>query len=471
MDVDQAFVFPLTHLPLDIIEPILGRVESRRDLVSFAAASTVCKSLVIPRHTEYRTLRVRDRPEVWAHLAKRPDLAKNLREVIIRGTSPMKSSSTPERYPVTWVDAASQPDPPEVVIANMCEALRNMDNLRSFTWICAWNPSGPYVHLPNYHANVFEVLKDSKSLVRFKMVDKMALDHALPIGPVAEEEYPLWHIANLQSLFIRQLGWWPKGMNSFLLRSPNLQTLDIRLPNDGSPVFTSCRFPRLRRLNLNSTKSSSEQEVVQFLQNHPTIQDLRWYPHNDELQLGHGNLPNLKTLITSPEIACTVLADPTVPSRAIECVSQLSITDSTLAILDAIDTSRLRDLRVWRYSGLETINRLAELFPNLTRLEVPKFGIPTRNDAENENYTVDDYILTLAKFRCLEYLLDSAIWPMLLLDSKKITSLALQCQSLQRLGHYNSGKSQYVDIVFRREGGKVLWTEEMPEKEWDSYGI
>ncbi|KAF7359275.1 F-box domain-containing protein [Mycena sanguinolenta] len=467
MDVDQALGFPLTRLPLDVIEPILCRVESRRDLVSFAATSIACKTLVIPRHTEYRTLRVRDRPEVWAHLAQRPDLSRNIREVIIRGTSPMKSCSQPERYPVTWVDAASQSDPPETIIANMCEALRNMDNLRSFTWICAWNPSGLYVHLPHYHASVFQVLKDSKSLVRFKMVDKMALG-TLSTGPVAEEEYPLWHIANLQSLFIRPLEWWPKGMNSLLLRSPNLQALDIRLPNDGSSVFTSCSFPQLRRLNLNSTGSSSEREVIQFLQNHPTIQDLRWYPHNDELQLGHGSLPNLKTLITSPEIACSVLADPTVPNRVIECVSQLSITDATLAILDAIDTSRLRDLRVWRYSGLETINRLAELFPNLTRLEVPKFGIPTRDDTENENYTIDDYILTLSKFRCLEYLLDSAIWPMLLLDSEKITSLAIRCPNLQRLGHYNSGKSQYVDIVFRREGREVLWTEETAEKEWHS---
>lgn len=213
----------------------------------------------------------------------------------------------------------------------------------------------------------------------------------------------LWHIADLESLSVRQLGWWPRGLNLLLCSSPNLQvcvylqrgkadglreqTLDIRLPNDGSHVFTSCLFPQLHRLNLNSTGSSSEQEIVEFLQKHPSIEDLRWYPHNDTLRLGHGSLPNLKCLDTSSGIACAVLADPTVPSRAIECVSQLSLDDSTLAILDAIDTSQLRDIRVWRYAGLESIDHLAELFPNLTHLEIPNFGIPTRQD-ENNNYVI-----------------------------------------------------------------------------------
>jgi hypothetical protein len=76
-----------------------------------------------------------------------------------------------------------------------------------------------------------------------------------------------------------------------------------------------------------------------------------------------------------------------VPNRAIECVSQLSLDEPTLAILAAIDTSQLRDLRIWRYPGLESLNHLAQLFPQLTYLEIPKFGIPTRNDADS-NYTI-----------------------------------------------------------------------------------
>jgi len=224
----------------------------------------------------------------------------------------------------------------------------------------------------------------------------------------------------------------------------------------------------LRRLNLNSTSSSGEREIVAFLEKHPTIEDLRWYPHNDTLRLSHGSLPNLKCLITSPGIACSILSDPTVPSRAIQCVSQLSLDEPTLAILDAIDTSQLRDIRVWRYAGLESINHLAELFPHLTHLEIPKFGIATRDDAENNSYTIDDYILTLSKFQCLEYLIDSAIWPVLQLGGgeEKVISLCTRCPSLQRLGYFNTQTSEYVDIVMSRDGGKVSWTEEIAEKEW-----
>ncbi|KAJ7736521.1 hypothetical protein B0H14DRAFT_2993742 [Mycena olivaceomarginata] len=429
--MDDNLAFPLTRTPLEVTELILGRVESRRDLVSFAAASTACKELVIPRHTEYRTLRVGHAPEIWAHLAQRPDLARNIRHVTIRGAPSLKIYSLSPSF-----------------IVNICEALRSMKFLRSFTWIAAWESNGTVSRFPALLQRHIQVLKESKSLVQFKMVDKM-------------EEYPLWHIANLESLSVRQLGWWPRGLNLLLCSSPNLQVY-------GSHVFTSCLFPQLHRLNLNSTGSSSEQEIVEFLQKHPSIEDLRWYPHNDTLRLGYGSLPNLKCLITSPGIACAVLADPTVPSRAIECVSQLSLDDSTLAILDAIDTSQLRDIRVWRYAGLESIDHLAELFPNLTHLEIPNFGIPTRQD-ENNNYVIDDYILTLAKFRHLEYLIDSAIWAMLLIGgeaSDKIATLAARCPSLQRLGYFNTQKSEYVISSCVEKGERFRGQRKMAEKEW-----
>ncbi|KAJ6547004.1 hypothetical protein B0H19DRAFT_1163483 [Mycena capillaripes] len=456
--------FPLTKLPFDITELILCRVESRRDLISFAAASTACKELVIPRHTEYRTLRLGNRPEVWAHLAQRPDLARNVRAVTIRGApAQWKARPKPERYPVTLVDAAaSQSDAPDTVIANICQALRNMENLHSFIWIAPWtNPE-----TPQFYYDVFRVLKDSKSLVRFKMVDKVSTDG--PSGPAEVEEYPLWHIADLQSLCLRQLNWWPQGLNKLLLRSPNLQSLDIRLPV-AVPVLTSCRFPYLHTLNLNSTGSIGEQAIVDFLQQHPTIEYLRWYPYNDSLRLNHGSLSNLKRLITSPAIACSILSDPTVPNRALECISQVSIDNSTLAILNSIDTSQLRDLRVWRYAGLEEINNLAGLFPQLTHLEIPKFGIATRDDAEN-SYTIDDYILTLSRFSSLEYLIDSSIWPVLQLHGEeKIASLATLCPSLRRLGYFDTTKSEYLDIVINRSDGKVSWTEEMAEREWHGF--
>jgi hypothetical protein len=188
--MDDNLAFPLTRTPLEVTELILGRVESRRDLVSFAAASTACKELVIPRHTEYRTLRIGHAPEIWAHLAQRPDLARNIRHITIRGAPSLKIYSKPERYPVTLVDAAaSAADEPDTVIGNICEALRSMKFLRSFTWIAAWSPMGPYPDFSHYYSDIFQVLKESTSLVQFKMVD-MVVPGTLA-GPAEEEKYPV----------------------------------------------------------------------------------------------------------------------------------------------------------------------------------------------------------------------------------------------------------------------------------------
>jgi hypothetical protein len=115
-----------------------------------------------------------------------------VRQVTIRGVPAWKIYPKPERYPVTLVDvAASQSDAtPDTVIANICQALRNMDSLRSFTWIAAWSPMGPYIDIPHYYCDVFQTLKESKSLVQFKMVDKMI--QAPPgYGPGQVEEYPV----------------------------------------------------------------------------------------------------------------------------------------------------------------------------------------------------------------------------------------------------------------------------------------
>ncbi|TFK67041.1 hypothetical protein BDN72DRAFT_726648, partial [Pluteus cervinus] len=70
-------------LPEDIIQQILPEIEHHRDLVNFACTSRLCSKLVIPQHTEYRVLRLgtTTSSHVWAHLARRPDLASTIREV------------------------------------------------------------------------------------------------------------------------------------------------------------------------------------------------------------------------------------------------------------------------------------------------------------------------------------------------------------------------------------------------------
>ncbi|KAJ6608638.1 hypothetical protein B0H10DRAFT_521952 [Mycena sp. CBHHK59/15] len=346
--------FPFTDLPFDIIDPILSHVDSRRDLVSFATVSRACKELVIPRHTEYRILRlgVTVHQNVWAHLAQRSDLAWNIREVEIGRSlpdlSPPHFSATatakPERYPVSLIEPPTdlEADILDIVASNICQALRNMHSMRSFTWFEACDPTGALHGVPWYYRSVLQALRESDSLVRLRIVDNTNA----PSEAANDEDYPLWHIANLQTLVLKQMGWRLDGLVSLLSRSPNLQ-LAVE-----SPIFASCRLPQLRKLNL-TLAGTHDINIIGFLEHHPTIEDLRWYPTNESLRLGHGSLPVLKRLITSHSFACSILSDPTVLSRAIECISQISIDETTLAILGAIETSHLRDLRIWRYPGLE----------------------------------------------------------------------------------------------------------------------
>ncbi|TFK61265.1 hypothetical protein BDN72DRAFT_849866 [Pluteus cervinus] len=77
-------------LPAEVIEHILSEIGLHRDLVNFACASRLCSQLAIPRHTQYRTLRIgtNTSAHIWAHLACRPDLACNINRTTHRSLSP-----------------------------------------------------------------------------------------------------------------------------------------------------------------------------------------------------------------------------------------------------------------------------------------------------------------------------------------------------------------------------------------------
>ncbi|KAF9063952.1 hypothetical protein BDP27DRAFT_1231222 [Rhodocollybia butyracea] len=75
-------VHTLLTLPLEILDTILSDLDTYSDLISLALVSKNIYHQVIPRHSEYRVLRIRHRfPGLWAHLAKRADLSRNLREI------------------------------------------------------------------------------------------------------------------------------------------------------------------------------------------------------------------------------------------------------------------------------------------------------------------------------------------------------------------------------------------------------
>ncbi|KAF7304940.1 F-box domain-containing protein [Mycena kentingensis (nom. inval.)] len=454
----------LNSLPFDVSEHILCSIDTHRDLISLATTSSHWKERVVPSHSDYRVLRMSNRhPEVWRHLAQRPDLARTIREVTLRESdvsSLLSGQLKPERYPVVPRDVQ-----PQAVVEDICVALRNMSQLLSLTWVGPWDPHGLYYDVVDYPHNVFDVLRHSNTLLHLEILDT----RLLPIAgsqdgpPEASDDYPLWRIGDLQTISFRQL---PSSQSreatqGFFGRSLNLSNLLLHHPIDPS-IYETLHFPNLLCVEL-STRGAfgnfGERGALQFLEKHVTVEELTWYPVNTMLTLRPGSLPALRKLITSDKFAWSVVTDFSV-ARPLECISQLSLNEATLAVLATIDGSRLRDLRIWKYSGLRNIHQLAELFPNLEVLEAPTLGISTREDADM-GYTADDYIDALSRFGSLQTLAESSIWS-LIRNEGKLGSLATRCNKLERLGHYDLVKRLPLEIVIMRgEDGSVDWREDI----------
>jgi hypothetical protein len=163
---------PVLRLPQELLDEILSDLE-HRDLVALALASRAACALVIPRHTEYRILRTRHLlPAMWAHLARRADLARNIREVHICDRANRGAS---ERVPRTLVLAEEKKEKEKGKIADaveaetrrvrdVCKALGHMRRLHTFTW--AWEvepPARPTVQ-PGHENAILEVLARKKGL-------------------------------------------------------------------------------------------------------------------------------------------------------------------------------------------------------------------------------------------------------------------------------------------------------------------
>ncbi|KAF7323168.1 F-box domain-containing protein [Mycena chlorophos] len=439
----------LSTLPFDLSEHVLSCIDARRDLISLALTCKYWTERIIPLHSQYRVIRLFNNASaarVWTHLAQRRDLAKNVRELVLREPdypARRRARVKPERYP-GGLEPAQETADKEAVVADLCQALCNMsEGLLSFTWVDPW------------------------SLMLF-LGDLPDPAHSL--------EYPLWNIRNLRKLSLRQTSWYEDGVLQLLAKSPGLERLQLHAPT-APAIFESARLPHLRCLKINSLGTfgpAGELAAATFIERHPTIEELSWYPVDSNLRLQFGSLPRLKKLITGRAFASSLLSDSR-NSRAFECLSQLTMDKATLDLLSTLDTSQLRDMRIWKFAGIESLHRLAEIAPHITLLEMPTLGMQTVEDTNNgltlaRNlisltrpclcFTQDDYIAVLSKFPMLEYITQSSIWPRVL-NEKKLDLLAAQCPRLQRLNYYKFSIQADVDIWLLRVDGKVDWREEI----------
>jgi hypothetical protein len=191
-------------------------------------------------------------------------------------------------------------------------------------------------------------------------------------------------------------------------------------------------------------------------------------------------LPCVKQLTTSNEFALSIMQDAQVFQRRIDRVSRIFVDQATLPVLEKMRGLGVRELAIGQYDTLQSVRQLAEIFPNLTMLDITKFGPPDRSHYHSA-YTLvrylfcflcqplmvipkEDYLEALSRFPCLEALPDLSLWEGIQkLDEAKrseaIMRLSRLCPRLIRMGHWNSKAKRVVDIILVRNGENVSWEE------------
>jgi hypothetical protein len=313
----------LCQLPDEIIEEIVAELDQHNDLVAFALCSRICAALVIPHHTQYRILRMRSTvPDVWAHLARRADLARNVREVHISDPSNYWAL---DHYPTTLLDPHLDRDfsnaEESVRIRNICLALSHMHRLHTFTWSSKGVRGDQHPTSNPIHENsVLMVVTRHPSLEHLSLNGKFAM-HALKSSIDTNSlTYPVWRLKDLRSLSLVGDAWAKLGNSKhlyhLLAKSPNLEYLEVPLEFHH---LAECKLPKLKKLRLilqaGGVHVGIDRSRSLFLENHPSIEELDWSPVGIP-QLTHDCLPNLKLLRSNRQLIIA-LNDPDFGSNAI----------------------------------------------------------------------------------------------------------------------------------------------------------
>ncbi|KAF8159886.1 hypothetical protein B0H34DRAFT_655070 [Crassisporium funariophilum] len=485
------------RLPDEILEEIVAELDQHKDLVAFALASRICAALVIPHHTEYRILRVRySMPSMWAHLARRADLARNVREVHI---CERHNYSSPDHFPNTLVDkridAHIDNADEGVRIRNICQALSHMHRLKVFTW--SWKDVAvqqrPTTH-PSYENAVLTAISKLPKLERLSLSGKFGM-HALPSNVDTNSlTYPLWKVANLTSLCMNGESW-AKLANSkhlcrLLARSPNLEYLEVPLEFHH---LAECRLPKLKKLKLSMQAGATmgiDNSRARFLENHPSIEELSWFPIGMPY-LSPDCLPNLKTLHTNrqfivalndPEKASSSITSLTPPStpvtaahcpapapapllpaaatpqilRPIESLDVYSLDAQTLVELKCLNRTSLRKLKLHSFGNMDTLREVAEYFPNIEWLSLPSHHLPT-DSVHPISLSKEKLLDILPHFPNLQVFRGDSLWASVTFDKQSmheiIMALVQSCPRLRELDHcdYFEKHAAYKRVAIKRE--------------------
>lgn len=130
----------ISRQPTEILDNIAFYVDSRRDLLSLALTCQRMRSVVFPRHFDYRIVKAKvSSIRVWNHLIVHRGLARHVRRLEILDERSLEPEIVPSGITATDTDVESTDDELEIHTKQerlLLSAVTRMHSLQSFKWSC-----------------------------------------------------------------------------------------------------------------------------------------------------------------------------------------------------------------------------------------------------------------------------------------------------------------------------------------------
>ncbi|EDR05232.1 uncharacterized protein LACBIDRAFT_329924 [Laccaria bicolor S238N-H82] len=403
---------------------------------------------------------------------------------VIPNIEPPASATPASSYGRTSQDKLTSP-----AISARCIYANGTTTQRLIVFSWCWNTTGPQQRskptvLTDHGDAILDIVRQKPTLKHLGLSGCFANHVQSSNVDRTSMSYPLWNISNLTALCLLGDAWVKSGnaahVSHMFELSPGLEYLEIPLEFHN---LAKCRFPCLKKLKLSlqsGATSSIDESRARFLENHPTIEELTWFPIGIP-NLAPGSLPILKRLRTSLQVVIALdqlsqdhvipvekLVDQVSPQRLtlpmptpdppvlcpLECLDVRSVDAQTLASFKTFDRMSLRRLRLHMLGDLHSIHQLAEFFPNITWLSLPAVHLP--KDAIHP--ANEEWFSILSLFPNLEVFRGRGLWTAV--DSKKekmptaIMQLVQLCPKLRELDHCDFYEKHFAwrRIAIIREG-------------------
>ncbi|EKM56288.1 uncharacterized protein PHACADRAFT_253334 [Phanerochaete carnosa HHB-10118-sp] len=489
-----------TRQPTELLDAIVGHVDSRQDLLALALSCKRMHAIVFPRHFEYRVIRGKvSSLRLWNHLIVNRSLARNIRVLEVLDERAAAQEVLPSGISTTDTDLESTDDELGLHVKHerfLVSALTRMTTLRSFTWSCN--------HSPISMEQVWPALLKCRTLSHIEINDNLLFAPGNEGNNSQDQSKKSIVLPELRTVSLKSTKHTYGAtktpsltrLSTMLNNCPNLEDLTVGYAQRRSGDYLSpvaddlllCgRWPYLRSLTLTNLwcpPQTGLDVTMSFLAAHANLQVL----HLDlslgaaaaagPLVLPADALPRLRELRSNRDFASAVLHCPCSADggRPLEILKGMKLSgsgwdDRFLAGLKKTGASMKRiELAGW--NDVEDVRRLVSCVPKLVWLDVGKRANSAPAAASSapanlvEWLTVLSPLAELTTFHGVRLFYEvSATDPTsavslsersrLRKNEEIASTLVWKCAKLRRVDHWEEGSGKVVVLV--RDGEKAKY--------------